>query len=332
MVGHLFLSGTTNVKDILREINRTSMHSFGIKNLSQLFKFSFWALLFCLSASNNAKCNQTGEFWVEIKPPGFFSASGPRCYTSFLSPLLLTWAPNLVWVQGKQILNMYFSKYFYQAGKRKNCWLFETRSFTIFPQKQIRLATLAIRRDLVHRVVDPKMVQIVLSPPPHTARKAQRYVCVMQHKKWKQLLPRRVFTQKAEAVARANNGGDVYFSRCDASRILCGWGYITCWWLFWNQFGHQVWQLFGFKGSTLTCPPFWWTLESVPPWVKGHPVTLPWNAFEIGAFWGWGTCSPSNREEETVWPSDHRNRETEVHWGALVSCHLKSQTRWGNCA
>ena len=37
-------------------------------------------------------------------------------------------------------------------------------------------------------------------------------------------LPRRLFTQQAEAEAEANNGEDVHFSRCDASRVLCGWG------------------------------------------------------------------------------------------------------------
>ncbi len=47
-----------------------------------------------------------------------------------------------------------------------------------------------------------------------------------QHEKWKQLLPRGVFTQQAEAEAEAeaNNGEDVHFSRCHASRVLCGWG------------------------------------------------------------------------------------------------------------
>ncbi len=34
-----------------------------------------------------------------------------------------------------------------------------------------------------------------------------------QRQKWKQLLPRGVFTQQAEA--EANNGEDVHFSRCD---------------------------------------------------------------------------------------------------------------------
>ncbi len=32
------------------------------------------------------------------------------------------------------------------------------------------------------------------------------------------------FTQKAEAAADANNGEDVHFLHCDASRVLCGWG------------------------------------------------------------------------------------------------------------
>ena len=36
----------------------------------------------------------------------------------------------------------------------------------------------------------------------------------MQCNKLKQLLPRRVFIQHAEAVAEANNGADVHFSRC----------------------------------------------------------------------------------------------------------------------
>ena len=45
-----------------------------------------------------------------------------------------------------------------------------------------------------------------------------------QHEKWKQLLPRGVFTHQAEAEAEANNGGDVHFLHCNASRILCGWG------------------------------------------------------------------------------------------------------------
>ena len=37
-------------------------------------------------------------------------------------------------------------------------------------------------------------------------------------------MPRSVFTQKAEAEAEANNGEDVHFSPCDASRVLCGMG------------------------------------------------------------------------------------------------------------
>ncbi len=45
-----------------------------------------------------------------------------------------------------------------------------------------------------------------------------------QREKWKQLLLRRVFTQQAEVEAEANNGGDVHFLRCNASRVLCGWG------------------------------------------------------------------------------------------------------------
>ncbi len=40
-----------------------------------------------------------------------------------------------------------------------------------------------------------------------------------QREKWTQLLPRGVFIQQAEAEA-----GDVHFSRCNASRVLCGWG------------------------------------------------------------------------------------------------------------
>ena len=47
-----------------------------------------------------------------------------------------------------------------------------------------------------------------------------------QREKWKQLLPRGVFTQQAEAEAEASNGEDVHFSRCDASRVLCGWGVL----------------------------------------------------------------------------------------------------------
>ncbi len=60
-------------------------------------------------------------------------------------------------------------------------------------------------------------------PLVHTER-VKRNICKMQCEKWKQLLPKGVFTQQAEAEAEANKGEDVHFSRCDASRVLCGWG------------------------------------------------------------------------------------------------------------
>ena len=65
---------------------------------------------------------------------------------------------------------------------------------------------------------------VFATPRAHRARNASRYVCMTQHNKWKHLLPSSVFTYSAAGAAKANNGGDTHFSRCDASRVLCGWG------------------------------------------------------------------------------------------------------------
>ena len=72
----------------------------------------------------------------------------------------------------------------------------------------------------MRRVMGPQLCSCskqskTLTPRLHRTRQAKRNVCVTQCNKWKQLLPRRIFVQQAAAD---------HFSRCDTSRILCGWG------------------------------------------------------------------------------------------------------------
>ena len=70
-------------------------------------------------------------------------------------------------------------------------------------------------------VEEPSKCHIQLTPRSHRCNVTPYTPWVTQREKWKQLLPRRAFAQKAEAAVEANNGGDVHFSCCDASRILC---------------------------------------------------------------------------------------------------------------
>ena len=61
-------------------------------------------------------------------------------------------------------------------------------------------------------------------------RVTKRSICVTQCNKWKQLLPRRVFTHGAAAQRSANNGKVSIFhvATPHASRVLCGQG-LSCW-------------------------------------------------------------------------------------------------------
>ena len=70
--------------------------------------------------------------------------------------------------------------------------------------------------------------------PVHTQRvrpNVAYYICMMQCNKWKQLSPRRVFTQcnTGSAVQHCAGGDSHFFLRCDASCVLCGWEVLLPW-------------------------------------------------------------------------------------------------------